>query len=166
MSGGFYINDIFQVPYPDNIRNIVSGSGNINVIILEMLSREIHILHSVNTPEFRLCSEGMFKIRGKGLYKTRTEDVDKVQNWIDEYLKNPAEVTYVVIAFEYMNSLCTTFIVSILRRLTEVKLQSKKLVIHWYYEEDDEDMYERGEYISMSFDIPITFIPANHIADI
>lgn len=109
-----------------------------------MLTGEIHILPSVNTPEFRFCSEGMFKIRGKGLYKSRTEDVLLVQNWVEEYLKNPAEITYVIIAFEYMNSLCTTFIVSILRSLTGVILQSKKIVIHWYYEEDDEDMFERG----------------------
>jgi hypothetical protein len=131
-----------------------------------MLTGEIHILPSANTPEFRLCSDGMLKIRGRGLYKTKAEDVDQVQKWIDEYLKNPAEVTYVVIAFEYLNSLSTIFLVSFLLRLKEVILQSKKIVIQWYYEEDDEDMFERGEYISMSYDIPITFIPANHITDI
>jgi hypothetical protein len=142
------------------------GIGNINIIILEMLTGEIHILPSDSTPEFRLCSDGMFKIRGRGLYKNRTEDIGQVQEWIDEYLENPAEVTYVVIAFEYLNSLSTILIVSILRRLQEVILKSKKLVIQWYFEEDDEDMYERGEYISMSFDIPITFIPATHITDL
>lgn len=142
------------------------GIGNINIIILVMLTGEIHILPSDSTPEYRFCSDGMFKIRGKGLYKNRTEDVEAVQKWIDEYLEDPADVTYVVIAFEYLNSLSTIFLVSILRRLKEVILQSKKIVVQWYYEEDDEDMFERGEYVSMSFDIPITFIPANHITDI
>jgi hypothetical protein len=51
-----------------------------------------------------------------------------------------------------------------LRKLKEVILKSKKLVIHWYYEEDDEDMYERGEYISLTFDIPFTFILTDHIS--
>jgi hypothetical protein len=46
-----------------------------------------------------------------------------------------------------------------------VLLQSKKLLIQWYYEEDDEDMFERGEYISMTFDIPVTFIPTYHVSD-
>jgi hypothetical protein len=46
-----------------------------------------------------------------------------------------------------------------------VLLHSKKLVIQWYYEEDDEDLLERGEYISITFDIPVTFIPTNHITD-
>jgi hypothetical protein len=34
MSGGFILSDISQVPYPDNIRNIVPGFGNIKKIIL------------------------------------------------------------------------------------------------------------------------------------
>jgi hypothetical protein len=120
----------------------------------------IHILPSDNTPEYHFCTDGMLKIRGRGLYKYKTEDVKQVLNWITEYLQNPAEITYVIIAFEYLNSLSTVILVSILRKLNEVILQSNKIVIQWYYEEDDEDMFERGEYISLSFDIPITIIPA------
>jgi hypothetical protein len=129
-----------------------------------MLTGEIHILPTDNTPEFHFNSDGMFKIRGRGLYKNKTEDVEQVLNWITEYLENPVEVTYVIIAFEYLNSLSTVILVSMLRKLKEVILKSKKLVIHWYYEEDDEDMYERGEYISLTFDIPFTFILTDHIS--
>jgi hypothetical protein len=119
---------------------------------------EIHLLPSDSTPEYHFCTDGMLKIRGKGLYKNKTEDVEEVLNWIAEYLQNPADITYVIVAFEYLNSLSTVIIVSILRKLAEVILQSKKIVIQWYYEEDDEDMFERGEYISLTFGIPITFI--------
>lgn len=45
-------------------------------------------------------------------------------------------------------------------------LQMKKFVIQWYYEEDDDDILERGEYISSSFNIPIEFIPVNDISAI
>jgi SiaC family regulatory phosphoprotein len=129
-----------------------------------MLTGEIHILPTDNTPEFHFNSDGMFKIRGRGLYNNKTEDVEQVLNWITEYLENPVEVTYIVIALEYLNSYSTTIIVSILRRLNMVLLQSKKLVIQWYYEEDDEDLLERGEYISLTFDIPFTFILTDHIS--
>ena len=130
-----------------------------------MASGEIHILPSDSTPEILFCSDGMFKIRGRGLYKTENEAIGEIINWIDEYLGDPAEITYVVIALEYLNSYSTTILVSILRRLNMVLLHSKKLVIQWYYEEDDEDLLERGEYVSMTFDIPISFIPTNHITD-
>jgi hypothetical protein len=130
-----------------------------------MASGEIHILPSDSTPEYLFCSDGRFKIKGRGLYKTETEAVGELINWIDEYLGDPAEITYVVIALEYLNSFSTTILVSMLRRLNMVLHHSKKLVIQWYYEEDDEDILERGEYISITFDIPVTFIPTNHITD-
>jgi hypothetical protein len=126
----------------------------------------IHILPTKNTPEFIFSHDGFFKIRGRGLYVNNSEAIDQIMNWIDEYLKNPAESTYVTIAFEYLNSFSTTILVSILRKLTNVILQSKKLVIQWYYEEDDEDIFERGEYIAMTFAIPITFILTNYISEL
>jgi len=55
--------------------------------------------------------------------------------------------TIVIIAFEYLNRFSTTILVSILRKLSQVILQSEKPVIQWYYEEDDEDIVERGEYV-------------------
>jgi hypothetical protein len=130
-----------------------------------MTQGEIHILPTENTPEFLFSSEGMFMIRGRGLYANKDEVTEKIMHWIDEYLENPAEATYVTIAFEYLNSFSTTILVSILRKLSQLFLKSKKLAIHWYYEEDDEDLLERGEYISTTFAIPITFIQTNPISD-
>ena len=129
-----------------------------------MITGEIHILPTDYTPEFIFNPEGMIKIRGRGLFQNNAEVIEQIMNWIDEYLRNPAEITYVILAFEYLNSFSTTILVSILRKLSQVILQSGKLVIQWYYEEDDEDILERGEYISSTLDIPIEFIVTNNIA--
>jgi hypothetical protein len=108
----------------------------------------------------------MIKIIGRGLIGNKSEVTEQIGIWIDEYVTKPAEITYVIISFEYLNSFCTTILVSMLRKLSQVLLQSGKLVIQWYYEEDDEDILERGEYISSSFDIPITFIPTSQIPEL
>jgi Domain of unknown function (DUF1987). len=131
-----------------------------------MMTGEIHILPTANTPEFHFSPDGIIKIRGRGLIGNKSEVTEQIGIWIDEYVTKPAETTYVIIAFEYLNSFCTTILVSILRKFSQVILQSGKLVIQWYYEEDDEDILERGEYISSTFDIPIMFILTNHIADL
>jgi hypothetical protein len=131
-----------------------------------MLTGEIHVLPTDTTPEFLFCSDGMFKIRGRGLYKNKPEAENKLTDWVAEYTETPAEITYVNIFFEYLNSLSTIMLVSFLRKLAEVTLQSKKLLILWYYEEDDEDMFERGEYISTTFNIPFTFVPVRQIAEL
>ena len=94
-----------------------------------MITGEIHILPTDNTPEFNFSSEGMIKIRGRGLFQNKTEVIEQIMNWIDEYLRIPTEITYVIISFEYLNSFSTTILVSILRKLSQVILQSGKLVI-------------------------------------
>ena len=87
-----------------------------------------------------------------------TDSFKSIYAWIDLYVKDPPEVTYVTICFEYLNSFCTAKLVTILRKLLEVAANNKKLVIYWHYEEDDNDILERGEYISATFNMPFEFI--------
>lgn len=130
--------------------------------IEELMLGELHILPTDSSPEFISSPNGTLNIKGRGLFQCKTEVIDQVIKWINEYLNNPAEKTYVIITFEYLNSFSTTILVSILRKLSQVIIQSEKLVVQWYYDDDDEDILERGEYISSTFNIPITFILANH----
>jgi hypothetical protein len=124
---------------------------------------EIHILPTNQTPEFIFSPQGIIKIRGRGLFLDNPEFNARMISWIDEYMNNPAKITYVNIAFEYLNSLTTMVLVSILRNLSRVTSKSKYLFIQWYYEDDDEDILERGKYISTTFDIPIKFIMTKDI---
>lgn len=127
---------------------------------------EVHILPTCSTPEFHLSCNGILKLSGRGLYKTKEEVNEKVTTWINDYLRQPADITFVELSFEYLNSYSTIVLVSILKKLAEVILDSKRLIIKWYYEEDDEDMFERGEYISLTFNIPFKFIPVSRVVDL
>jgi hypothetical protein len=42
--------------------------------------------------------------------------------------------------------------------IKHVTLKNKKFVFNWYYEEGDEDIFERGEYFASVLDVPINFI--------
>ena len=84
-------------------------------------------------------------------------------NWLDAYLLNPAKKTTVYLAFEYLNSYSTTILVSTLLRISESVAHNKNLVIHWYYEEGDDDILERGEYIAETFNLSIAFIMVKDI---
>jgi hypothetical protein len=125
----------------------------------------LNILPAKDTPGFFLNPDGILKFCGRGLYQNKTEDFEHVMNWIDEYLNNPAKTTYVNIVFEYLNSFSTTIIVTLLRKLSTSLHQTDRLVIHWYYEEDDEAMIEQGECISSTFNIPMDFICNDHFVD-
>jgi hypothetical protein len=128
-----------------------------------MLSEILHILPTENTPEILLKPEGNIKIKGRGMVLDDTAISTQVMNWLDKYISDPAEITYVSIGFEYLNSYCTSKLVSILRKIAEVASQRKKYQVIWFYEEDDDDILERGEYISATFNIPVSFVLTNDI---
>jgi hypothetical protein len=125
---------------------------------LAFIDDEIHILSTNQTPEYIFSSEGIIKIRGRGLYCEKPQLTGQIISWIEDYLNNPAKITYVTIAFEYLNSLSSDILVSIFRELSKILPKSKKLVVRWYYEEDDENILDRGKYISSCCHIPIEFI--------
>jgi hypothetical protein len=123
----------------------------------------VHILPTLKSPEFLFNSDGFIKINGRGLIMNETKIPEKIMNWTDSYLKNPAKTTLVIIAFEYLNSFSTIILVSLLRKLSQVTKQGKKLDIHWYYEADDIDILERGEYVLSAIKTPIEFIVTDNI---
>ena len=130
-----------------------------------MKAQEIHILPTKTTPEILLTSRGMIKIKGRSIDESRAKAPEQVINWIDDYLANPAESTEVNIALEFLNSFNTVILTSTLKKISQVNQKGNRLVIKWYYEEDDDDLYERGEYISSAIDFPFEFIVAKKISD-
>ena len=131
-----------------------------------MIIDEVHILPTDRTPEYFLNPDGNIKIKGRGVAATVTEVPPQIMNWINEYLVNPAEITTVILAFDYLNSYSTVNLVSILRKLSQVDQQSKKLVIKWYYEDLEDDIFSQGEYISSTLNIPFEFIMTDNITNI
>jgi len=126
----------------------------------------VHILPTNNTPEVLLNPDGIIKIKGRAIDESRAKYSEPILVWIDSYLLNPAKITEVTIALEYLNSYNSIILASILRKLSQVNLQSKNLVVKWYIEEDDDDLLERGEYTSSSLKIPIEFIMTDQIRNI
>lgn len=125
---------------------------------------KVKILPTDKSPEILLDPDGIIKIKGRGLTVNRTNVPEQILEWVELYLGNAAETTYVIIAFEYLNSFNTAVLVSILRKLSHLPMQSKKLIIQWYYEPDDHDLLERGEYVVSVINMPIEFIKTDNIA--
>ncbi len=130
-----------------------------------MKTDEVHILPTNSTPEILLNPKGIIKIKGRAIDESRTKFPEQILNWIDAYLLNPAELTVVTVALEFLNSFNTIILTSTLKKISQVTKQGKRLAIRWYYEEDDVDILERGEYISATIDVSIEFIITTKIAD-
>ena len=119
---------------------------------------ELRITPSKNTPEIILLPSGIIKIRGRSIHENVTEYFSPVEDWISGYILEPADVTCVDLSLEYFNSASAKVLIHILQKITYVSLKHKKFIFNWYYEDGDEDIYERGEYFSSVLDVPFNFI--------
>lgn len=99
---------------------------------------------------------GIILIRGR-IMRNQEELLGKAGRWLDEYISCPADLTCVNIFLEYAPDIHHNLIL-LLRKIMEVNLNHKRLIVNWYYEEGDEDIHERGEYTSTLLDYPFNFI--------
>ena len=62
------------------------------------------------------------------------------------------------IKMEYFNTSSSKCIYDILKEVKRLEAKGKKVMVRWYYDEDDEDMLEAGEDYSDLLDLPFKFI--------
>ena len=113
-----------------------------------------------NTPEVILDLKGIIKLTGRLIPENAEDFFNPIREWINEYFKNPAEITCVEICLEYINSAGTKYLLDIMHRITHIHLKKniKKFIINWYYKDEDEDMLEKGRFFSSDLDVPFNFI--------
>lgn len=130
-----------------------------------MLTKELYITGTDITPFTHFKPDGTFIIKGRAFRTLKEKVPQELWEWLDLYVKDPAEETIVTLAFEYINTVSTSVLFNIISILLKV-VPSKKLIINWYYEPDDEDMLERGEFVSNSLNYPFNFIKTRNINQI
>jgi hypothetical protein len=97
-----------------------------------------------NTSEVILDPKGIIKMAGRFIPENVVEFFNPIDEWINEYFKNPAEITCVEISLEYINSVGSKYLLDLIRKITHIHLKknTSKFIINWYYNDKDEDMLE------------------------
>ncbi len=117
----------------------------------------IHIESTNRTPFVNLSPTGKFKIRGRSIHENPSKFFDPIMEWMMQYTENPGDPTVFDIELEYFNSGSQRYILDILWLLIE-KLNNKKLIVNWYYEDGDDDLLERGQYYESVLNMKFNFI--------
>lgn len=71
----------------------------------------------------------------------------------------------VEIKLEYFNTSSSKCLFDIFRQLKKIQNTGKEINIQWYYEPDDEDMFEAGEDYSELIDMEFNFVEEEDFAD-
>lgn len=119
---------------------------------------ELRLTATKSTPEVLLSPEGIIRIRGRSIHENVTDFFSPIEQWISDYIEEPADMTRVDMILEYFNSASAKVFIHLLQKITYVALKDKRFVFNWYYEDGDDDILERGEYFSTVLDVPFNFI--------
>lgn len=120
--------------------------------------KEKRILPTRNTPEIILDQEGFIKIKGRSIPEDGKIIFEPIDEWITEYILNPADITYLDINLDIINRFSTKFILMLIKKITYVQLKNKKFSINWYYKEGNEDILKSCEDFSDCLDVHFNFI--------
>lgn len=119
---------------------------------------EFKILPTNNTPEIIFNQNGTLFIGGRSIRANMTEFNQPIEEWINEYLNDPAEVTCLNINLEYLNTNNLKFYITLIKKASLLKLKNKKIIVNWFYEEGDLDILEKGESVSSITGMPFNYI--------
>ncbi|MDX9929166.1 MAG: DUF1987 domain-containing protein [Bacteroidales bacterium] len=115
-------------------------------------------IQTKSSPEILLDPEGLIRLKGRSILENAAEFYEPMLEWVDEYVKSPAELTCTDIELEYFNSATAKFLITLIQRLSMVTFSNARLKVNWYYEDGDDDIFERGEYLESVLEIDFNFI--------
>ena len=101
---------------------------------------------------------GVVEIKGRSIPENSIEFYKPLVDWLEEYKENAQPMTKVIIQLEYFNTSSSKCILDVFKKLEAVHKAKNPVEIHWYYEEDDEDMLEAGEDYESIIRVPFKMV--------
>lgn len=124
----------------------------------------LNLVSSENTPEVRLDkNDGKLLIKGRSLLANPSEFYLPLYNWIDTYCERPLSFTIMEVMIEYFNTSSAKCFLELFKRLERLNSDVSKVEIHWYYQKDNEDMFEAGEDFQTITRLPFKMIEVDQI---
>lgn len=90
-------------------------------------------------------NSGVLEVRGKSSPENTIVFYQKLFEKLEEYIVFGMSDLSVNIFFEYFNTSSSKCLFDLFRKLSLIDQTGRKVIINWYYESWDEDMYESGE---------------------
>jgi hypothetical protein len=103
--------------------------------------------------------QGLLEIKGRSNPENSLDFYTPLMEWIDEYVKAPAEKSTINIQLEHFNTSSSKLILDMFKRLEALLESNQEVMVNWYYETDDEEVQEAGETYESMCELPFVMIP-------
>ncbi|NOU18593.1 MAG: DUF1987 family protein [Bacteroidales bacterium] len=161
----FGINDICNhkdVKVKEEIVNALNKLGYTKTIksLKDELEKLFYIQGTTQTPTvFFDMEQGIFEYKGNVLPENSKEFhlpvFEILDKFIDKYPNTSLKATFVL---EYYNTPSSKQIFQIFKKIEKRYYYGYPVIIYWYYEVDNVDIYEAGEDLANNVKIPFTMI--------
>ena len=121
----------------------------------------LHIHHTKTTPSVIFDeAKGEFKIAGRSIPADATVFYSPADKWAEKFTSNFSGTGITIdITLDHLNTGSVRSILTILTRFIRLKAKGKTIVVNWHYEQEDEDIRDKGEEMSLILEHPFTFTP-------
>lgn len=124
-----------------------------------MAMEKIDLHGSMDSPRIILDKDAnIFEISGKSLPENVNSFYGPVIGWFEEYFKMPNAETVVTMRMDYINTASSKILLSLFLMFEKASLEGKNIKVNWFYQEDDEDMYDVGEEYAEIVNVPFEII--------
>lgn len=105
------------------------------------------------------ADKGEFKITGRSIPADATVFYSPADKWAEKFTAVFQEdVLSIDIILDHLNTGSVRSILTILTRFIRMKSRGKTINIKWHYEEEDEDIRDKGEEMSLILEHPFQFV--------
>jgi hypothetical protein len=121
--------------------------------------QNLYIEETIKTPGVYFDGHsGVLKLNGRAIPENPEDFFTDIIDWLFEYFKQPSDETVVHVQLEYINSGSSKFILEFFHILEEKHQNGSKSKVNWYYEEDDEAVYELGLHYQSILKLPFQLV--------
>ncbi len=119
----------------------------------------LKIESSEDNPRIVLDRESnILEISGRSLPEDVNTFYEPMMSWIEEYAKDPLDITVFNFKLTYFNTASSKIILDILTQFEEMIEEGHQVMVRWHFPEEDEDMMEAGEEYSEMVDVPFEMV--------
>ncbi len=119
----------------------------------------LHIHHTKTTPSIVFDeTKGEFKITGRSIPADATVFYATADKWAEKFAATfDGDSMKIDIMLDHLNTGSVRSILTILTRFLRMKPRGKKIIVNWHYEQEDEDIRDKGEEMSLILEHPFEY---------
>lgn len=121
---------------------------------------KLHIHHTKTTPAIVFDADKVeFKITGRSIPADATIFYSPADKWAEKFTAVfKGDALSIDIMLDHLNTGSVRSILTILTRFIRMKPRGKTINVNWHYEQEDEDIRDKGEEMSLILEHPFNFI--------